>query len=179
MARMLPGIHTIEQHQQRLEDDPDAYRPERCPHCGKAGLHHHGCYERNAPRGEGLAFSLKPLFIPRFVCPQCRCTCSRLPACLAPLRQYWWEAQAAVFRRMLGGASLRAVARACSPSRRTVGRWWHWLKDHFVEHRFHLCSRFADLGRAVNFCQFWRTCLEHMSFEQAMGWLEHEGVAVP
>ena len=49
MVRMLPGIQTVEQHQQRLRDDPDGYRPERCPRCGKAGLHHHGHYERNAP----------------------------------------------------------------------------------------------------------------------------------
>lgn len=77
MVRMLPGIQTVEQHQQRLREDPDGYRPERCPRCGKAGLHHHGHYERNAPRGEGLAFLLKPLFIPRFLCPQCHSTCSR------------------------------------------------------------------------------------------------------
>lgn len=84
MARMLPGIQTVEQHQQRLRNDPDAYRPERCRRCGKTGLHHHGHYQRNAARGEGLAFSLKPLFIPRSVCPQrCR-TCSRLPVCLTP-----------------------------------------------------------------------------------------------
>ncbi len=47
---MLPGIETIEQHQQRLEADPDAYRPARGPSCGAAGLHRHGYYERNAPR---------------------------------------------------------------------------------------------------------------------------------
>jgi len=126
-----------------------------------------------------LAFLLKALFIPRFVCPQCRRTCSRLPACLAPLRQYRWKVQASVLDRLLGGASMREVAQTCSPSRRTVGRWWHWLKEHFAEHSFHLRSRFAELVRAVNFCHFWRTCLEHMALEEAMGWLEHEGVAVP
>jgi len=69
MARMLPGIETVEQHQQLLGDDPDAYRPERCPRCAKAGMHHHGHYERNVPRGEGLALALGALFIPRFLCP--------------------------------------------------------------------------------------------------------------
>ena len=64
MARMLPAIVTLEQHQQRLRDDPEAYRPERCCHCGKGGMHQHGYYERNAPRGEGLTLSLGRLFIP-------------------------------------------------------------------------------------------------------------------
>jgi len=66
MPRMLPGIDTLAQHQEQLQNDPDAYRPERCPQCGKAGLHHHGYYERNPPRGEGLALSLGPLRILRF-----------------------------------------------------------------------------------------------------------------
>ncbi len=179
MARMLPGIETVEQHQQRLGDDPDAYRPERCPRCGKAGMHHHGHYERNAPRGEGLAFLLKPLFIPRFYCPQCRSTCSRLPVCVAPWRQYLWKAQQAVLERLLAGASRREVARAYWPSRRTIGRWWQWLKARFAEHSFHLRSRFADLGRAVNLPAFWRACFERLGLAEAMAWLEHQGVVVP
>jgi hypothetical protein len=60
MARIVPGIDSVEQHLKCLEDDPEAYRPERYPHCGKAGIHRHGHYERNAPRGEGLAFALSP-----------------------------------------------------------------------------------------------------------------------
>jgi len=32
MPRMLPGIETLTQHQERVQNDPDAYRPERCPH---------------------------------------------------------------------------------------------------------------------------------------------------
>jgi len=46
MSRMLPGIETLEQHRDLLESNPDGYKPERCPRCGKAGLHHHGHYER-------------------------------------------------------------------------------------------------------------------------------------
>jgi len=48
MARMLPGIDTLDQHQERLRDDPDAYRPEHCPYCGMGGLHCHGHYDLNS-----------------------------------------------------------------------------------------------------------------------------------
>ncbi len=179
MARMLPGIETLDQHEKQLRDDPDAYRVERCPHCGKGGLHRHGHYERNAPRGEGIAFSLGFLLIPRFYCPKCHSTCSRVPACLSPRRQYWWKSQQAVFGRLLRGASIREVARRLRPSRRTIGRWWRWLMKGFGAHGLHLRSRFAELGRAVDWQAFWSLCFEQMSLGEAMGWLDHAGVSVP
>jgi len=179
MARMLPGIETLEQHQERLRNDPEAYRPERCPHCGKAGLHRHGHYKRNVPRGEGMAFSLGSLFIPRFYCPKCHGTCSRLPACLSPRRQYWWQRQQAVLERLIRGASIREVARRLRPSRRTIGRWWQWLAARFDVHGLHLRSRFPELGRAVDWKAFWSLCFKCMSLGEAMGWLDHAGVRVP
>jgi len=179
MARMLPGIDSVEQHQERLRDDPETYRPERCCHCGKRGMHRHGHYERNAPRGEGLAFSLGSLFIPRFYCPKCRGTSSRLPACLAPRRQYWWQAQQRVLERLISGQSVREVARGMWPSRRTVGRWWNWLQGQFDEYGLHLRSRFPELGRSVDWKAFWSLCFERMSLGEAMGWLDRAGVSVP
>ncbi len=179
MARMLPGIETLEQHQKQFRNDPDAYRPECCPHCGKGGLHRHGHYERNTPRGEGLAFSLRSLLIPRFYCPQCRATCSRLPACLSPRRQYWWATQQAVFIRLMMGMSLRAVARLLWPSRRTLGRWGQWLIAGFDTHSLHLRGRFAELGRAVDWKAFWSLCFKRMSLGEAMGWLDRLAVRVP
>ena len=58
MFRIVPGIETLEQHQAQLRDAPNVYRPECCPRCGKRGMHRHGHYERNVPRGEGMACSL-------------------------------------------------------------------------------------------------------------------------
>jgi hypothetical protein len=98
---------------------------------------------------------------------------------LAPWRQYLWNAQQAVLERLLAGASRRELARAYWPSRRTIGRWWQWLKERFVEHSFHLRSRFADLGRAMNLPAFWRACFERPGLAEAMAWIEHEGVVVP
>jgi len=134
MSRIVPGIETLEQHQSVLENDPDAYKPKRCPGCGKAGLHHHGHYERNTPRGEGLASVLGVLLILRFFCPNCR---------------------------------------------HTIGRWRHWLEGAFDLHRFHLCSRFAELGRAQDWQAFWSHCLGTLRLNEAMGWLERAGLSVP
>jgi len=179
MARMLPAIETLVQHQERVRADPEAYRPARCPHCGKAGLHRHGLYTRNAPRGEGLAWLLGALLIPRFICPKCHETCSRLPGCLSPRRQYWWQSQQAVLERLTLGASIREVARRLRPNRRTIGRWRQWLAARFDSHALYLRSRFAELGRAVDWKGFWSRCFERMSLDEAMGWLDHAGVSVP
>jgi len=179
MSRMLPGIETLEQHRVLLESHPDAYKPERCPRCGKAGLHHHGQYERNVPRGEGLALALGVLIILRFFCPRCRGTCSRLPSCLSPRRQYRWGRQQAVLQRLSAGESVRQVARQIRPSRRTIGRWRHWVEGAFDWHSLHLRSRFASLGRAQGWRAFWSRCLQSMSLSEAMGWLDRMGVVVP
>ena len=179
MSRMLPGIESLEQHRVLLEDNPDAYKPERCPRCGKAGLHHHGHYERNAPRGEGLSLAVGLLMILRFFCPACRGTCSRLPSCLSPWRQYWWKSQEAVLERLSAGESVRKVAREMMPSRRTIGRWRHGIAEEFDRHSLQLRSRFAELGRAVDWKAFWWLCLQRMSLSAAMGWLDRMGVCVP
>jgi transposase-like protein len=145
MSRMLPGIESLEQHRELLKSNPDAYKPERCPRCNKAGLHHHGQYERNAPRGEGLALALGRLIILRFFCPACRRTCSRLPACLSPRRPYWWRPQQAVLERLRAGESVRQVAREMLPSRHTIGRWRQWIAKEFDLHRLHLRSSTRNL----------------------------------
>ena len=142
-------------------------------------MHCHGHYERNTPRGEGMASCLGSLFIPRFYCPKCHGTCSRLPTCLAPRRQYWWRTQQAVLEGLISGQSIREVARRMWPSRRTVGRWWQWLEARFDAHALHLRSRFPELGWAVDWKAFWSRCFERMSLGEAMGWLDRSGVVVP
>ena len=42
-----------------------------------------------------------------------------------------------------------------------------------------LKARFPQLGRAVDFREFWQDCLKTMRLGQAMAWLDGEGVVVP
>lgn len=179
MTRILPEIATLEQHQQQILNDPDVYRPACCPHCGKAVLHHHGHYKRNAPKGEGLSLLFGVLFILRFFCPGCHRSCSRLPGCLSPRRHYWWKSQQEVLELLTAGQSIHQVAKQKWPYYRTVRRWWQRLESCFDQHALSLRSRFPDLGRSVDWKDFWSHCLSVMSLAQAMGWLDHEGVCVP
>ena len=179
MNRIVPGIDSLEQHVQQLHQDPEAYRPTCCPHCGKAVLHRHGSYERNTPRGKGLAFSLARLLVPRFYCPACRSTCSRLPTCLSPRRHYDWACQQAVLSLLFAGASMSEVSRRLWPSRHTLNRWYRRLTQSFAEHALHLRNRFPDLGRHEGFGAFWGACFAQMPLAEAMTWLDQQGVLIP
>ena len=81
--------------------------------------------------------------------------------------------------KLILGESIREVARRLRPGRRTIGRWWQWLAASVDAHALHLRSRFAELGRAVDWKGFWALCFERMSLGEAMGWLDHAGVRVP
>ena len=104
MLRIVSLIASLQQHLSKLEREPATYRPPRCPHCGLAGLWGHGNYTRKADRENG---KLNPIPVPRYYCPGCEGTCSRLPSCLPPRRWHLWSAQAAVLLGLLSGASLR------------------------------------------------------------------------
>ncbi|VAX11761.1 hypothetical protein MNBD_GAMMA26-83 [hydrothermal vent metagenome] len=179
MPRMLPEIDTLEQHQKQVLNDPDAYRPECCSHCGKAGLHHHGHYERNVPKGEGMAFALGMLIILRFFCPGCRHTCSCLPGCLSLRRHYWWKSQQEVLQSLIAGKSIYQVEQEQTPCRHTIRRWWRRLEVCFDKQALYLRSRFPALGRTADWKGFWALCFNSMSLAAVMGWLDHAGVSVP
>ena len=101
MGRIVPGVCSLKQHREALAEEPGRYRPERCPRCGKAGLWAHGAYPRKADREGVAAASHNPVAIPRFFCPCCRGTCSRLPECVAPRRWYGWARQQGVLVGLL------------------------------------------------------------------------------
>ncbi|MCY0858713.1 DUF6431 domain-containing protein [Cupriavidus sp. D39] len=177
MHRIVFAFPTLEQHLRAVRATPQSYRPKVCIHCGGACLWCHGCYHRKADRGEDG--SLNPAPVPRFRCPTCRRTCSRLPLCICPRRWYDWALQQQVLLLLLIGASLRRVAAVFALSYHTVRRWWHWLQAHGATFMFHLRSRFAELGRAADSTTFWLTCFARMPLCEAMAWLDHDDQDVP
>ena len=179
MVLILPGVHSLEQHHRRLQVQPEDYRPERCPHCGKAGVWCHGAYSRKADREGRCDACLNPVPIPRFFCSHCQATCSRLPQCLAPRRWYRWAVQQAVLLRVIGGASVRQVSRQMVPSRRTVRRWWQSFQSRFCLHAAGLRSWFPELGYHEGFHAFWGACLTLMPLSLAMLLVHQSGFPVP
>jgi transposase-like protein len=155
---------------------PDAAR---CPHCSRAGLWRHGCYDRKADRLSPAGESLNPVPIQRFLCRICRRTCSVLPECLPPRRWYLWAVQQVALEQLLSGASLRVVARAIAPSRHTLRRWWQRFKEQFHLHKDALCHHFAALGRTNGFAPFWQACFTVIPLCSAMRLCHVSGVAIP
>ena len=179
MPRIVPAIDTLGQHLHHLEHHAETYRPERCPHCDRAGLWCHGDYFRKADREGTEGIYLAPVPIPRFICPHCQRTCSRLPSCIPPRRWYLWCCQQLALTLLLGGRSIRQVAKQCQPARQTLSRWLQWLNDAFELHAFHLRSRYPDLGRHTSRVSFWLAHFTCRSLAKAMTQLDGDGVVVP
>lgn len=179
MHRIVSGITTLQQHIETFSHTPEVYRPPACPHCGLNRLWRHGCYHRKADRGSPNCNKFNPAPIPRFCCPGCRHTCSRLPACIAPRRWYGWAVQQQALLMLLAGYSLHGVSLIAQPCRHTLRRWWQWLAARSGDFGFHLRSRFPELGRASDGHLFWRACLARMPLSDAMAWLDRNGVCVP
>ena len=177
MNRILASITTLAQHIDALDTNSSVYRPLCCGHCGLAKLWSHGCYFRKTDRNSlnsdkpvWPAKSDRPESVPilRYLCPGCKHTCSRLPACIAPRRWYDWVTQALVLLMLLTGSSTRQCS-ACTPAARsTVRRWRQWLEQRGQELSFWLCSRFPDLGRHPDQPSLWCDVMRHMTLMQAM-----------
>jgi hypothetical protein len=174
MNRIVGSIVSLVQHLSTVFTEPEVYRPAACPHCGRGGLWHHGCYHRKADRIHSGEESLNPVPVRRFLCPGCTHTCSRLPACIPPRRWYDWFVQQAVLLLLLCGASLGECERCTGRPRDTVRRWRDWLCDRSDEFALFLRSRFPELGRLADFESFWRHVLVDMTLQQSMVWLDKE-----
>lgn len=166
MVGILAGILSLLQYQNDMNEEQ--HRLERCLCCGRADPHFHGRYPRKADRSNKSGDSLNPILIQRYYCPECQKTCSALPECVPPRRWYLWEVQQVTLVLLLAGQSLRAIAKAVAPSRRTIGRWINRFKEQWHLHKDVLCNHFADLGRTINFNDFWMTCLGQISLAHAM-----------
>jgi transposase-like protein len=176
MNRIVGTITHLGQHLIAIVDDREAYRPSRCPHCGRAGLWCHGHYDRKADRSAGG--EMNPVPVPRYFCGGCEHTCSRLPACLAPRRWYDWVIQQAVLVLLLSGASMHECVRETGRPRSTVRRWWRWLQDRHLVFSSVLRGRESELGRHDGLTAFWRQVIDRASLMSAMTCLDQE-LSVP
>lgn len=174
MRRIVIGITSLEQHLQMLSQNPEVYRPHSCPDCGFGKLWVHGNYDRKADRIGVGEDNLNPIPIPRYRCAGCWCTCSRVPECIAPRRWYNWIVQAVCLRAVMRGAEPEGEASLSHPARRTIGRWWRWLQECGPVFRFHLSSRFAELGRLAEELDYWCHVIKTMGLSRAMAFVNQQ-----
>ncbi len=179
MRSILAGIITLIQHLALLHSDPEKFRPQHCPSCGKSGLWCHGSYFRKADYDNTGASSLNPVTIPRYYCTLCHNTCSVLPECIPPQRHYPWLIQQSVLLSVLSGESYQKTSKDNKPSRWTISRWQKRLKTRFLIHTSHLRSWLPKLGRMTEFNEFWQSVLKECSLSNAMLILNNAEVVIP
>jgi len=173
MLRILAANPFLPQHIDQIHHAPEVYRPLACVHCGLGSPWRHGCYKRKADRSGAVDASLNPVPVCRFICHGCGRTCSRLPLAIAARRWYDWAIQQRVLEWLLSELSLHQAGERAHLDRRTVRRWWEWLKSCTEQFSFKLRSRFPELGRAGDdWKAFWRAVLNQMPLCEAMAWLD-------
>lgn len=179
MIIIISDITSLSQHNQRLEERPEDYRPKCCPHCACHICWAHGSYYRKPSRDKRYDDADNPIRIPRFLCKDCGGTFSCLPECIPPRRWYSWNVQEVSFKLLLKTQNFLQAARELIPSRTTLSRWLnHWKKDHAV-YADYLKNSFPDLGRLTDFRSFWDKCLSKFSLAKVMRFLFAEGAPVP
>ena len=166
------------QHLYRRANEAECYRPVCCKHCGRAGLWHHGCYERK-PRCRETTHHLNPIPIARFFCRFCRRTCSVLPSCLSPRRCYAWAVQQLVLVVVLTGHGDEAAAQAGGVHPSTAARWRRWLQRRHERFSFAVRQHWPALGYNADWRAFWCHCLAQWGLSDAMRRLLVDGLTVP
>lgn len=180
MQHIVSGVLSLTQYLLSFKEESGRYQLSRCLGCGKSGLWLHGCYARKADRSCMEANeSLNPIFIQRFYCHFCRKTCSVLPECVAIRRWYLWIAQQIVLLHWLSGMSIYSIAKKSVPSRHTIRRWVNRFKEQFHLHKDAICNQLMDLGRTVDFKDFWQTFLKEKLLSHGMRICHAAGLAVP
>lgn len=179
MMHIVAGMDSLIQYLEKIKKEPEILRPNRCHSCGKSGVWLHGCYPRKADRTNSGDLSLNPILIQRFFCPNCRRTSSALPTCIPPRRWYLWEVQQVALLFVLAKKSLHAIENKITSSRHTIKRWFSRFQEQFSFHKDILCNYFIELGRTVDFSDFWLTCFKKISLAEAMRLCHASGVPVP
>jgi hypothetical protein len=170
---ILPGIETLVQYLCA----PKPNRPEGgCSNCGHHFLWYHGTRFRKPDRSSG---ELNPVPIQRFYCPECKQTCSVLPACIPPRRWYSWPAQQLALVLGLLGKSYRSIATQLKIGRSTVSSWWARLQERFLLHADVLRNHNPELGSTTSFLSFWKAVLDKISLAEAMRVCHVSGVSIP
>ncbi len=176
MTIILPEIHSIEQHIQQLQSNPESYRPQKCPGCGNTGVWCHGHYHRHPDRHSKVCESLNPVPVLRFICPRCRISCSVLPECIPPGRWYIWSIQQVMLMRLLSG---RLCVGSSLPHVRSIWRWWARLRERFKPHQFKFASLVLTLGQHDSAADFWCDCLSRWRLSSAMLFIQQSGEVIP
>lgn len=176
---IVAGVASLIQYAELIKNEDEMLRPDRCHYCGRSHPWRHGPYPRKADRTNTGDNSLNPILIQRYYCPDCRRTFSVLPECIPPKRWYLWDVQQATLLLLLAGKSFSTAAKELMPSRHTIKRWLTSLKEKFHLHKDVLCNQFVELGRAINFSEFWQTFFKNNLLSTAMCLCDVAGVPIP
>lgn len=131
MAQIIKDFKTIEEYIYLVEYNPEYLKPNSCSTCGCQHIWINGTYERAINQRNNNKDSSEAVSILRLKCSKCNSHYSILPSIIPLLRWYLWCMQQKALDLVLNGQSFYAVANIVGVDRKTVSRWYYWLKNKF------------------------------------------------
>ena len=131
MAQIIKDFKTIEEYIYLVEYNPEDLKPKSCSNCGCQNIWINGTYDRAINKRNKNKDSSEAVSILRLKCSRCGSHYSILPSIIPLLRWYLWCMQQRALDLVLKGKSFYAVANIIGIDRKTVSRWYYWLKDKF------------------------------------------------
>ena len=179
MRPIVAEIHSLVEYNQLIAVNLESLRPEKCPYCFCSNLHFHGHYDRKSDRESPPGENLNPIPIYRFLCPDCKRTCSTLPECIPPRRWYIWATQKKAIFSYFKYGSFAEASQEVIPSGQTIRRWFNRLVEKFQIHAATLRATFSWLGYISELIPFWQAWCDKRKLSTAMLCLNNSDVAIP
>ena len=145
MAQIIKNYTSLEKYEQDVEYNPEGLKPSTCKECGCNNIWCNSFYERAVSGRCANRQKADPIAILRFKCSRCKNHYSVLPSIIPLLRWYLWCMQQWVLSMVLNGYSMQKAAKEAEVNRKTVSRWYHWLKNKFK------IKFFVDCGAAEGY----------------------------
>ena len=131
MAQIIKNYTSLEKYEQDVKYNPEGLKPSACKECGCNNIWCNSFYERAVSGRCANRQKADPIAILRFKCSRCKNHYSILPSIVPLLRWYLWCMQQWVLSMVLNGCSMQKAAKEAEVNRKTVSRWYHWLKNKF------------------------------------------------
>jgi transposase-like protein len=131
MAQIIKNYTSLEKYEQDVKYNPEGLKPSTCKECGCNNIWCNSFYERAVSGRCANRQKADPIAILRFKCSRCKNHYSVLPSIIPLLRWYLWCMQQWVLSMVLNGYSMQKAAKEAEVNRKTVSRWYHWLKNKF------------------------------------------------
>jgi len=179
MTQIIKEYGTVNQYRDDVKYHPENLKPQACDNCGCNHFWKNGDYERAITGRDKDKSNSEVVDIIRFKCSFCHENYSVLPSMIPLFRWYLWCMQQWVLLLVLNGYSFYKAARVSGVDRRTVSRWFYWLKDKYKIIYHTMCQLDKNLSKYYLIKDFYSSLFSCHHLSKISMYLHQYNLLVP